>query len=125
MLEKREFYINGSWVSPATPNDLEVIDPSTEEPYATISLGSQADSDAAVDAASAAFEGWAFTPKDERIAAVERLSEIYASRSKEMAEAISLERGAPIDMANAQQVGAGAGHRPHLPGIPYSTATTV
>ena len=110
MLEKRQFYIDGQWVAPAKANDLSVVNPSTEEACAVISLGSQADTDAAVSAASAAFDGWAFTPKDERIAAAERLSEIYASRSEEMAEAISLEMGAPIDMANAQQTAAGAGH---------------
>ena len=49
LLDKRKFYIDGQWVEPATPNDLEVIDPSTEEPVAVISLGDQADTDAAVD----------------------------------------------------------------------------
>jgi aldehyde dehydrogenase (NAD+) len=110
MLEKREFYINGRWVAPAKANDMDVIDPSSEEPCAVISLGSQTDTDAAVNAANAAFDGWAFTPKDERIAVVERLAEIYNSRSDELAETISLEMGAPIDMAKAQQVTAGAGH---------------
>ena len=110
MLEKREFYIDGRWVAPAEANDLDVINPSSEEPCAVISLGSQADTDAAVNAANAAFEGWAFTPKDERIAVVERLAEIYESRSDEMAETISLEMGAPIDMAKAQQAAAGDKH---------------
>ena len=40
MIEKKNFYINGKWVSPSKPNDFEVIDPSTEEPFAVISLGS-------------------------------------------------------------------------------------
>ena len=34
MLDKRNFYINGKWVSPSKSNDFEVIDPSTEEPFA-------------------------------------------------------------------------------------------
>ena len=53
MLEKRDFYINGQWVAPAEPNDYAVIDPSTEEQCAVISLGGQADTDAAVAAARA------------------------------------------------------------------------
>ena len=57
MLEKRKFYINGEWVSPAAPKDHHVIDPSTEEPCAVISLGDQADTDAAVAAAKAALPG--------------------------------------------------------------------
>ena len=31
MLDKKNFYINGEWVSPKKSNDLKVIDPSTEE----------------------------------------------------------------------------------------------
>ena len=40
MLDKRQFYINGQWVDPIAPNDLEVINPSNEEVCAIISLGS-------------------------------------------------------------------------------------
>ena len=110
MLEKREFYINGRWVSPAKTNDFEVINPSNEEPCAVISLGDQADTNAAVTAAKEAFPSWAVTPKEERLALVERILEVYKARADEMAEAISLEMGAPIDMAKAQQVTAGIGH---------------
>ena len=46
MIEKRQFYINGTWVDPVQPHDHKVIDPSTEEPCAVISLGSAADVDA-------------------------------------------------------------------------------
>ena len=42
MIEKRKFYINGQWVAPATARDHDVIDPSTEEVCAVISLGDQA-----------------------------------------------------------------------------------
>ena len=58
MLERRDFYINGAWVAPAAPRDCAVIDPSTEEACAIISLGDQADTDAAVAAAKAAFPAW-------------------------------------------------------------------
>jgi len=110
MLEKREFYINGKWVSPAKANDLEVINPSNEEPCAVISLGGEADTNAAVAAARAAFDGWRQTSKEDRIALIEKLAEIYAARSEEMGEAISLEMGAPIAMAKAAQAGSGVGH---------------
>ena len=56
MIEKKNFYINGKWVSPSKPNDFEVIDPSTEEPFAIISLGSTKDADDAINAAKIAFE---------------------------------------------------------------------
>lgn len=110
MLDKRQFYINGQWVAPSAANDLEVINPSNEEPCAVISLGGQADTNAAVAAARAAFEPWMNTPKEQRLALIEKLLEIYKSRSEEMAQAISLEMGAPIDLARTSQVGTGAFH---------------
>ena len=110
MIEKREFYINGQWTAPAQGRDHQVIDPSTEEPCAVISLGGQADTDAAVAAARAALPGWMATSPAERIALVERLIEIYKTRGEDLAQAMATEMGAPIDMARTQQVGAGIGH---------------
>ena len=110
MIEKRQFYIDGAWVDAARPQDLDVIDPSTEEPCAVISLGGQADTDAAVAAARRALPGWSATPKAERIAHLTRLLEIYKARAEDMAQAMTAEMGAPIDMSRNQQVGAGTGH---------------
>ena len=110
MLENREFYINGAWVAPAQPNDFAVIDPSTEEQCAVISLGGQADTDAAVQAAHDAFDSWSQSTKSERRALIERLLEVYNDRAEEMAQAMSLEMGAPIDMSRSSQVGAGSWH---------------
>jgi len=110
MHNTQNFYINGQWVAPAKARDLDVINPSNEEVCATISLGDQADTDAAVAAAKAAFEGWSLTDPRERIELVEKLLGIYQARAEEMAQAISLEMGAPIDLARQQQVGAGSWH---------------
>jgi aldehyde dehydrogenase (NAD+) len=110
MIEKRDFYINGQWVKPLEGKDYQVIDPSTEEPFAVIALGGQADTDAAVAAAKAALPGWMATPVAERIALVEKLLEIYTRRGDEMGETISQEMGAPVDMAKSSQVGAGSWH---------------
>ncbi len=110
MLEKRDFYINGQWVAPAKANDYNVIDPSTEEVCAVISLGDQADTDAAVAAAKAAFPDWAYVDKSEKMALLKKLLEVYNDRAEEMAQAMSMEMGAPIDMSRANQVGAGSWH---------------
>ena len=110
MIEKRQFYIDGAWVDARDGRDHAVIDPATEEPCATIALGGQADTDAAVAAAKKALPGWMATPAAERIALVEKLLEAYKARSEEMAQAMSLEMGAPIALARANQVGAGAFH---------------
>ncbi len=110
MISKREFFIDGRWVAPARPHDLEVINPSNEEPCAVISLGGQSDTDAAVAAARRAFASWSMTAKEERLALVERILELYNSRAEEMAQAISLEMGAPIELARTQQAPAGSWH---------------
>lgn len=110
MIDKRNFYINGSWVKPLVENDLEVIDPATEEACAIISLGSKADLDLAVKAAKDSFDSWAATPVDERRALIVKLGEIMKERLSELGEAISLEMGAPIDLAANDQAGVGPWH---------------
>ena len=110
MIEKRQFYINGAWVAAKEGKDHLVIDPSTEEPCAVISLGGQADVDAAVAAAKAALPGWMATPPEERIALVEKLIAVYQSRAEDIAQATAIEMGAPIDFSRTQQVGAGTWH---------------
>ncbi|KGJ23141.1 aldehyde dehydrogenase family protein [Paracoccus sanguinis] len=110
LADKRKFYIDGAWVAPATPNDLEVIDPTTEEPVAVISVGAQADTDRAVVAAKAAFPGWSATPPAERLKYVEKILEIYKRRNDDIAAAMTTEMGAPTDMSKEDQAGSGSFH---------------
>jgi len=110
MLDKRNFYINGKWVTPSKPNDFEVINPSNEEPFAIISLGGEADTNSAVKAAKEAFTSWRKTSKEERISLIQKLYEIYKSRWDEMTKVISMEMGAPLDYASSAQTASGAAH---------------
>jgi len=110
MKDMRKFYINGKWVDPTEGTDFEVINPSTEEAYATISLGGKADAEAAIAAAKSAFKSWSKSSKAERVELLESIFEVYKKRSDEMGETISEEMGAPIEMSKMAQSGAGAGH---------------
>lgn len=110
MREYKQFYINGEWVEPTSPNNFDVLNPATEEVCATISLGNETDVDKAVAAAKAAFETFSQTSVEERIALLERIAEVYQSRIADMAEAIRLEMGAPISLASTAQAYAGLGH---------------
>ena len=110
MIERTQFYINGAWVDPIEGRPHHVIDPSTEEPCAVIALGGQADTDAAVAAAKAALPGWMATPPAQRIALVEKLLEVYKARAEDLAQAMSIEMGAPIAFSRSSQVGAGTWH---------------
>ena len=110
MLDKKNFYINGAWVKPNSAEEIKVIDPATEENCAVITLGNKTDVDLAVTAAKDAYESWAFSSKDERIALLEKLYENYKKRWADIAEAITLEMGAPKDFATKLQAGTGASH---------------
>jgi aldehyde dehydrogenase (NAD+) len=103
MIIRRDFYIDGRWTAPAVAHDCPVIDPSTEEPCAVISLGGKADTDAAVAAAKRAFPAWAATPPAERRAAVVRILAQYEARVEDLARAMSTEMGSPIDHARTEQ----------------------
>ena len=110
MLDKRKFYIDGEWVDPVKKNDFDVINPCNEDPCAVISLGSTEDTNRAVKAAKTAFETWKETSKEERIKLLEKLLTIYKKRFSEMAEAISLEMGAPMDWSTDVQTASGRDH---------------
>jgi aldehyde dehydrogenase (NAD+) len=104
------FYIDGKWVDPIETRDLEVINPASERPVATISLGSAADVDLAVAAAKRAFEAYSETTVQDRLALLTRIVEVYKSKMEEMAQTISQEMGAPISLSRAAQAPAGLAH---------------
>ena len=110
MLDRKKFYINGEWVKPQKINSFEVINPSNEEAFATISLGYEEDTNSAVKAAKNAFVKWKETSKEKRIALLEKLLEIYKKRFNEMSETISMEMGAPIDWSSSAQTASGQSH---------------
>ena len=110
MLDRRQFYINGKWVNPAKENDFEIINPATEEAFAVISLGGQEDTDAAVAAARTAFGSWQHSLKSDRIALLKSIQIEYAKREEDIAQATTMEMGAPITLSRTQQVGCGTGH---------------
>ena len=110
MYDYRKFYIDGAWVAPTAPRDLEVISPATERPVGTISLGSSAYVDKAVKAARAAFESFSLTSREERIALLQRIIEVMQKYLPRLGEVISDEMGAPLGLAVQVQAGAGIGH---------------
>ena len=105
-----QFYIDGAWVDPVTPNPLDVIDPSNEDAFARISLGSKADVDRAVAAAKRAFATFGFSSRAERLDLLHRIIEVYKKRSADLALAVSREMGAPRSFALSNQVGIGLSH---------------
>jgi aldehyde dehydrogenase (NAD+) len=110
MNKRLQFYIDGKWVDPVSPKTLDVINPATEEPIGQISLGSKADVDKAVKAARRAFETFSQTTKEERLALLTKVLEVYQRRYGEFVETISLEMGAPMWLSKAAQAATGVAH---------------
>ena len=108
--DNRQFYIDGAWVDPVEPKELKVINPATEEPAGVISMGGSKDVDRAVMAARRAFDSYSRTSPAERLALMERILAAYKAHYDEIAQAISIEMGAPITLSKGSQTGIGVGH---------------
>jgi aldehyde dehydrogenase (NAD+) len=90
-----KFYIDGGWVDPVAARRFELIDPASETPFATVSLGSAEDVDRAVAAARAAFPSFSASTKAERLAMIERIIASFIAREADIMAAITQEMGAP------------------------------
>jgi len=110
MREYLEFYINGEWVDPMKSNPFNVVNPATEAVAGKINLGTKADVDKAVKAASEAFKSWSQTSKEERLHVLDRIIEEFEKRLPEMAEAITEEMGAPAWLSLGSQAALGVNH---------------
>lgn len=94
----KELFIGGQWRAPSGPDTIEVISPHTLESIGRVPEAVEADVDAAVAAARAAFESgvWSRKPAEERIAILRRLHELYVSHGDELAELQTQEIGVAI-----------------------------
>ena len=110
MVNRMQFYIDGAWVDPAVKKSTPVVNPATEEAMYEVALGSKADLDKAVAAAKRAFVTFSQTSREERVALLEKIIEVYKGRMKDIGAAVSDEMGAPLPMAERLQAGAGLGH---------------
>ena len=110
MREYMKFYIDGKWVDPVTPKQMDVINPANEAVAGHISAGSAADVDKAVAAAKKAFVTYSQTSREERIDLLQRVLAAYQARFADVAKAITEEMGAPASLASSAQAGIGVAH---------------
>jgi aldehyde dehydrogenase (NAD+) len=103
-------FIGGRWVPAGATSWIDVVNPATEEPVASVRSASEADVDAAVRAARAAFEEYSRTSVDDRVKLLERLLEVYTRRRDEFADALTREMGAPTSLACGAQSALGVAH---------------
>jgi aldehyde dehydrogenase (NAD+) len=92
-----KFYIDGAWVDPVrSPRTFELVNPATEQPFASIALGDEQDVDRAVRAARKAFPAFAATTRAERIALLKRIADLVQARESELMAAATEEMGTPL-----------------------------
>ncbi|KGK25424.1 MULTISPECIES: aldehyde dehydrogenase family protein [Pseudomonas] len=106
----QRFYINGQWVAPERDARSDVINPATEQAIGQLAMGASGDVDRAVAAAKAAFPAFSGTSREERLALLERVLEAYNARLPTIAEAMTLEMGAPAKFSRQWQAGIGTAH---------------
>jgi acyl-CoA reductase-like NAD-dependent aldehyde dehydrogenase len=105
-IESDKLFIGGEWVSPRGTDRITAVAASTEEPIGSVPEGTEADIDAAVAAARAAFDdpaGWSSWSAEERAQAMERLAAGLESRGEEIARRVSMQNGMPISLAMATE----------------------
>lgn len=96
-------FVNGEWVEAAGGQTFDVLDPGTGSRIATVTSLQQADVDAAVDAADAAFKKgtWSKMPVNERSAVLHRIADAVEQRIDEFAQLESLDCGKVYEQAVA------------------------
>ncbi|MDP9202406.1 MAG: aldehyde dehydrogenase family protein [Gemmatimonadota bacterium] len=93
---KYDLFIGGRFVPPRSGKYFDSINPATEEVLAEIALASQADVDAAYQAAQKAFSLWSKLPGAERGKYLYRIARLIQDRAREFAVAESMDGGKPI-----------------------------
>ncbi len=117
-------FINGQYVAAAADSGFDVVDPATEQTYATSPVSGQKDVDAAFAAAAAAFEQWGETTPAERQLALFRIADAIQARAEEFADVESKDTGKPRAslvedeiLLSVDQIRFFAGEARHLSGM--------
>jgi aldehyde dehydrogenase (NAD+) len=106
---RKQLFINGEWRDAAGRKTIEVINPATEEAIAEVAAAEQADVDAAVAAARAAFDGpWSRLSARERGRIVWKIGEKLMEKADEIARLETLHNGKPIFESRQIEVPAAA-----------------
>ena len=107
-IDYRQLYVGGQWADPAKTETIDVHSPTTEEQIGSVPRGCEADVDAAVAAARAAFDdpdGWSTWSPAQRAEVLERFAAELESRGEETARRVSMQNGMPIWLAQQFEAG--------------------
>ena len=88
-------FVNGRRVDARGSESIDLVDPATEEVYATAPVSTEEDVAEAYRAAQSAFEEWGQTTPAERSLALFRIADAMEARAEEFADAESQDTGKP------------------------------
>lgn len=97
-----ELFIGGRWISAASGERFDVIDPATGEVLSSVADGGIADAQAAMTAAADAAADWAATAPRRRSEILRTAYELIMARSEELAAIITAEMGKPLTDARGE-----------------------
>ncbi|MBT2477803.1 gamma-aminobutyraldehyde dehydrogenase [Streptomyces sp. ISL-94] len=103
-LRRLRNYIGGEFKDAADGRTTEVVNPATGEVYATAPLSGQADVDAAMAAAAAAFPGWRDTTPSDRQKALLKIADAFEARADELVAAESENTGKPLGLTASEEL---------------------
>ncbi|MGQ0601143.1 MAG: aldehyde dehydrogenase family protein, partial [Anaerolineales bacterium] len=89
-------YINGQWTQGHAQETIAVHNPATEEVLDVAPRGTPADADAAVAAASAAFDSWRRLGANQRARWLHDVSEKVRAHQHKLVRLLTLEQGKPV-----------------------------
>ncbi len=98
----KELYIGGAWRTASDGSVLQVLDPATEQPIASVSDASVEDGLAAVAAGQQAGPKWAARPPRERGEVLRRSFELMIEHREALARLITLENGKALAESRAE-----------------------
>src|SRR6476659_8008796 len=88
-----DLWIGGKWRKASDGSRFDVLDPATENKIASVASATVDDAKAAVDAASAALEGWAGRKPRERAEILRKSFELIMRDAERLAKLITIENG--------------------------------
>ena len=97
-------FVNGQQVDSADGRTTDVVNPTSGEVYATAPLSGPADIDAAMAAASAAFETWRDSTPSERSLALYRIADAVERRADELIALESENTGKPLGLTESEEI---------------------
>ena len=89
-------YIDGDWRASVTGKSFPVTNPTSGETIAEVPDGGRADAAHAIDAADAAFAGWAGRTAYERSAILYKAWQLMQQKKEHLARTMTTEQGKPL-----------------------------